>query len=233
MIPLRDNIRSSTTPVVNYVIIGACVAVWIAELTSPTHLAEFAFRPGQLVSPQAWSEQGLINIMVRIFTSMFMHDPGNPLHLGFNMLFLWVFGDNVEDRMGHTRYALFYLLCGVAAALAHSLLSFFSTVPVLGASGAIAGVLGAYFVLFKGATVRTLVPLFIIFTVVDLPAVLFLGLWFIFQLFSGFGTIGGTGGGVAFWAHIGGFVAGMGLVRFFAAGGRRPRQPRVVHIRYH
>ena len=230
MIPLRDNIRSATTPVVNYALIVLCVAVWVAELTTPTHLAAWAFRPDRLLAPETWRQLGAGGALAPIFTSMFMHDPRNLLHLGFNMLFLWVFGDNVEDRLGHARYAVFYLLCGVVAALAQAVLSAFAPVPMVGASGAIAGVLGAYFVLFKGATVRALVPLFFI---VDLPAVLFLGLWFIFQLFSGFGTIGGAHGGVAFGAHIGGFLAGMALVRHFAAGARRPPQPRVIHVRYH
>jgi membrane associated rhomboid family serine protease len=233
MIPLGDSIRSLSRPVVNYCIIAACVAVWVAELLSPEHLAQYTFVPSQLISPEAWREVGLANIVLRMFTSMFMHDPGGPWHLGFNMLFLWVFGDNVEDRMGHGRYAVFYLVCGLVAALAHSLLSFFSDTPILGASGAIAGVLGAYFVMFKGARVRALVPIIFIFTVMELPAVVFLGLWFVFQLFSGFGTIGGTGGGVAFWAHIGGFVAGLLLARRFAVGGPRPGQPRVVRVRFH
>lgn len=230
MIPLRDNIRSFSTPVVNYVIIGSCIAVWLAQVTTPSHLEGYTFNPSHLVSPQAWAQMGLGAIILRIFTSMFMH--GGIVHLGFNMLFLWVFGDNVEDRMGHVRYAVFYLLCGVLAALAHALISLFAPVPVLGASGAIAGVLGAYFVLFKGATVRALVPLFIVFTVMDLPAVVFLGLWFVFQLFSGFGTIGGAGGGVAFWAHIGGFVAGYLLARLFAVHRQRPVQPRVIRVRF-
>lgn len=230
MIPIRDNIRSSTTPVVTVAIIILCVAVFVAQMTSSDHLQPYMFNPSYLVSTQALAEEGLGPVLVTVLTSMFMH--GSIMHLLFNMLFLWVFGDNVEDRMGHVRFLLFYLLCGALAALAHALLSFFSPVPVLGASGAIAGVLGAYFRLFRGASVRALVPLFIIWTMVDLPAVIFLGLWFIFQLLSGLGTIGGAGGGVAFWAHIGGFVAGLGLVHVFAPGRPKRPQPRVVNIRY-
>lgn len=231
MIPLRDNIPSSRTPVVNIMIIATCVVVFLIQLASPTRLQEWAFNPRNVISPQAIAEVGWGYIGLTIFTSMFMH--GGFLHLGFNMLFLWVFGDNVEDRMGHLRYLVFYLLCGAIAAAAHSLVSLFAPVPVLGASGAIAGILGAYFVLFRGATVRALVPIFVIFTVMDLPAVVFLGLWFVFQLLSGMGTFGRAGGGVAFWAHIGGFLAGALLVRFFAVTPRRgiPR-PRVLDIRY-
>ncbi len=232
MIPLGDSIRSLSRPVMSHSIIVVCVVVWLAQVLSPDHLARYAFVPGELISPTAWREVGLANIILRMFTSMFMHDPGGPWHLGFNMLFLWVFGDNVEDRLGHGRFVLFYLACGVAAALAHSLLSFFSNVPILGASGAIAGVLGAYFVLFRGARVRALVPIFFLFTVMEIPAFVFLGLWFIFQLFSGFGTIGGTGGGVAFWAHIGGFVAGYALARSLARPNSRFVRPRVIHMRY-
>jgi len=233
MIPLGDSIRSLTRPWVSYCIIGICIAVWLAELFRPEWVEQYTFIPGQLIDSRAWSEVGLGNIILRMFTSMFMHDPSGPWHLGFNMLFLWVFGDNVEDRMGHGRFLVFYLVCGLVAALAHSLLSFFSDVPILGASGAIAGVLGAYFVLFRGARVKALVPLFIIFTVMEIPAVVFLGLWFIFQLFSGFGTIGGTGGGVAFWAHIGGFVAGYLLALALGRRGSGFTQPRVVGVRYH
>lgn len=231
MIPLRDNIPSSRTPVVNYLIIVTCVVVYLMQIASPTGLKEWAFNPHNLISPHAIAVLGYGYVILTILTSMFMH--GGFLHIAFNMLFLWVFGDNVEDRMGHFRYLVFYLLCGAIAALTHSLVSLFAAVPVLGASGAIAGVLGAYFVLFRGATVRALVPIFIIFTVMDIPAVVFLGLWFIFQLFNGLGTFGGAGGGVAFWAHIGGFLAGALLVRFFAVTPRRglPR-PRILDIRY-
>ena len=231
MIPLRDNIPSSRTPVVNYLIIVTCVVVYMLQMGSPTHLQQWAFNPHNLVSSHAIAEFGWATILCTVFTSMFLH--GGLLHLVFNMLFLWVFGDNVEDRMGHLRYLAFYLLCGVIAAATHSLVSLFAPVPVLGASGAIAGVLGAYFILFRGASVRTLVWFFIIVTVVDIPAVIFLGLWFLFQLFNGLGTFGGAGGGVAFWAHIGGFLAGVYLVRFFAVTPRRgPPRPRILDIRY-
>jgi len=231
MIPLRDNIPSSTTPVVNYLLIASCAAVYLAQLTGADHLRQYAFNPHNLISGQALAQLGWGYILLTIFTSMFMH--GGFMHIAFNMLFLYIFGDNVEDRMGHFRYLAFYFLCGLIAALTHSVVSLFAAVPVLGASGAIAGVLGAYFILFRGASVRALVPIFIVITVMDVPAVIFLGLWFVYQLLSGLGTFGGAGGGVAFWAHIGGFLAGALLVRFFAVVPRRtlPR-PRVLDVHY-
>lgn len=230
MIPLRDSIPSSATPVVNYLIIAACILVFLAQLSSPTHLQELAFNPHHLVSLRAFAELGWQYILLSLFASMFMH--GGVAHIAFNMLFLWIFGDNVEDRLGHLRYAVFYLVCGALATLTHALVSLFASVPVLGASGAIAGVLGAYFMLYRGATVRTLFFLFIIPIFVDIPAVIFLGLWFVFQVLSGLGMIGGAGGGVAFWAHIGGFLSGVWLVRRFAPPGRRLPRPRVLDIGY-
>jgi len=229
MLPLRDNIPSSRPPVVTYFIIAACLLVFLWQVQENDLRTEFALNPAHLIHRDAG--EPLSFVFLTILTSMFMH--GGVLHLAGNMLFLWIFGDNVEDRMGHLRYLVFYLLCGTIAALAHALVSGFASVPVLGASGAIAGVLGAYFVLFRGATVRTLVILVVFITVVDLPAVMFLGLWFVFQFFAGLGSIGGAGGGVAVWAHIGGFIAGLWLVKRFAVLPRRtlPR-PRVLDVRY-
>jgi membrane associated rhomboid family serine protease len=151
-----------------------------------------------------------------LFTSMFMH--GGLLHLGGNMLFLWIFGDNVEDSMGHVRFLVFYLVCGVAAALAQAWIDPTSTIPVVGASGAISGVLGAYILLHPRATVRTLVILGFFVTVIHIPAMIVLGLWFAMQFFSAFATPVGDGG-VAFWAHVGGFIAGVVLVSFFKKRG--------------
>jgi len=230
MIPLRDNIPSSRTPVVNYLIIATCVLVFLWQLSAKGLHAEFALNPSHLIHPGADGQPYSFTLATVLF-SMFMH--GGVLHLLGNMLFLWIFGDNVEDRMGHLRYLVFYLLCGAIAAFSHAVLSFFAPVPVLGASGAIAGVLGAYFVLFRGATVRTLVVLIVFVTIVDLPAVMFLGLWFVFQFFTGLGSLGGGGGGVAVWAHVGGFIAGLLLVKRFAVMHRTtlPR-PRVLDVRY-
>jgi membrane associated rhomboid family serine protease len=157
-----------------------------------------------------------------IFTSMFMH--GGLLHLGGNMLFLWIFGDNVEDSMGHARYLVFYLLSGVAAALAQAWVEPTSTIPMVGASGAISGVLGAYILLHPQATVRTLIILGFFVTMVHVPALIVLGLWFAMQFFAAFATPTGDGG-VAFWAHVGGFVAGLVLVPFFKKRDVALRQP--------
>ncbi len=231
MIPLRDDIRTLRPALVNWSIIIACIAVFVWQLSQPQLGAVHAFVPHDLISPSAWKTQGLVGMVSAMFLSMFMH--AGLIHLGFNMLFLWVFGDNVEDVLGRLRYLVFYLLCGIIALLAHSLMSGFSQVPIVGASGAIAGVLGGYWVLFRGARVRALIPLFIIWTVVDLPAFVFLAVWFIFQLFAGFGSIGSAhGAGVAFWAHIGGFLAGVLLVRYFRPRRPRFRGPHSIRIRF-
>src|SRR5258705_12919980 len=157
---------------------------------------------------------------------MFLH--GGLLHVAGNMLYLWIFGDNVEDRMGHGRFLVFYLLCGVAAALAQTITGPDSVVPMVGASGAIAGVMGAYFVLYPRSRIVTLVTLFIFFQVIEVPAIFFLGIWFVMQFLSGVGSIvssvrGGPAGGVSFAAHVAGFVAGISGVIVF----RRPERQRV------
>ncbi|MBQ0818137.1 MAG: rhomboid family intramembrane serine protease, partial [Methyloceanibacter sp.] len=169
----------------------------------PARLLGAAALDPELTAVPAWST---------VFTSMFMH--GGWLHLGFNMLFLWIFGDNVEDSMGHARYLIFYLVCGVAAALAQAFVSPGSTIPMVGASGAISGVLGAYLLLHPRATVRTVIFLGIFVTMMHLPALIVLGLWFLMQLVSAAFSNSGEAG-VAFWAHVGGFVAGMALVPLF------------------
>lgn len=164
-----------------------------ASITSGGDLADIPFRPQALI------------------TSLFLH--GGWFHVGGNMLYLWIFGDNVEDRLGRFRFLFFYLMCGVAASFAHILANPASTVPTIGASGAIAGVLGAYFLLYPRSRVLTLVPLGFYLQVIQLPAFLFLGFWFLMQFIVGAVSLGasGGGGGVAWWAHVGGFVAGAGL----------------------
>jgi membrane associated rhomboid family serine protease len=157
---------------------------------------------------------------------MFLH--GGIMHVAGNMLYLWIFGDNVEDRMGHGRFLVFYLLCGAAAALAQTVTQPDSLIPMVGASGAIAGVMGAYFVLYPKSRIVTLVALFFFFQVIEVPAILFLGIWFIMQFLSGLGSIltvtsGQASGGIAFWAHVAGFVAGISGVVVF----RRPERQRV------
>ncbi len=222
MLPLKDDIRSTKPPIVNISIIAACIVVYVWELLAlhqgrPDIVYNYAMVPRRLFSLHAYLVEGA-GPALPLITSMFLH--GGFFHIGVNMLFLWVFGDNVEDRMGHLRYLLFYLLCGVLAGLVHAVLYLYSDVPTLGASGAIAGVMGAYVLLFPGARIRGLVPLFIFFFLTDLPAWLFIGFWFVLQLFQGLGSIG-MPTSVAIFAHIGGFLAGMYLVRFFAQPPRR------------
>ncbi len=231
MIPLRDNIRTLKPAIVNWAILAACVLVFLWQLGQPDAGISKAFVPHDLISPQAWREHGLASIIGSLFLSLFMH--GGVLHIAVNMLFLWVFGDNVEDVLGRARYLIFYLLCGIISMAAHCLMSGFSDVPLVGASGAIAGVLGGYWVLFRGARVRALIPLFIIWTVAEVPAAFFLGLWFFLQLLSGVGSLGAAqGAGVAFWAHIGGFIAGVLLVRYFRPGKTGFKGPRVIRVSF-
>ena len=162
--------------------------------------------------------QGLQPQWLTIFTSMFMH--GGLAHIGFNMLYLWIFGNNIEDALGHIKFLFFYLGCGVLAALAHIYSGPNSTIPTVGASGAIAGVLGAYLILFPRNSVRTLIMLGWFWDFVDIPAIFVLGSWFVIQIVSGlFGAAGMQGGGVAYWAHVGGFLAGVVLI--IVMGGRK------------
>lgn len=219
MIPLRDNIPSTRTPYVSYAIIGVNVLIFFMELSSGPRLPEvinlLGFVPKRFLSILGHGSVTLA--VIPMFTSMFMH--AGWLHLIGNMWTLYIFGDNVEDVMGRGLFLVFYLICGVAALIPHVLFAAGSATPLVGASGAIAGVMGAYFSLFPGARVLTLVPIFIIFTVIELPAYVFLGFWFILQFFQGaFSILGvqGGGGGVAWWAHVGGFLAGVGLIRLFA-----------------
>jgi membrane associated rhomboid family serine protease len=215
MIPLRDVIPSRTRPVVTMTLIALNVAAFLYEQSMPPRLLEqFVFTWGLVPAQFA---------VLNVFTSMFLH--GGWMHLLGNMLFLWIFGDNVEDRMGHGRFLVFYLLCGTVAAMLQVAFSPGSRIPMVGASGAIAGVLGAYLVLFPRSRILTLVPIFIFIQIIEVPAIIFLGLWFALQLFSGVGTLGQSAdvGGVAFWAHAGGFAAGMIAVWFF----RQPERQQV------
>jgi len=200
MFPLSDVIPSRTTPFVTVGLIILNALVFLFEVTlSERQLQLFSLTYGVVPAEFTWSS---------VFTSMFLH--GGWLHFLGNMLYLWIFGDNVEDRFGHARYLLFYLFCGAAAALGQTAIQPYSTVPMIGASGAIAGVMGAYFVLFPHS--RVLTAVFIIFFVdlIEIPAIFFLGIWFLMQFFSGVGSLGADAGqgGVAFWAHIAGFFVG-------------------------
>jgi membrane associated rhomboid family serine protease len=235
MLPLRDNIPHSRLPWVNYGIIAACVAVFLRQLGNP-HLTEhLAFRPSFLLAHHG-VQMAPGQVLFSALATMFMH--GGWLHLLGNMWFLWIFGDNVEDRMGSLRYLTFYLICGLAATAAFTGMTFLGVgltsgkalaIPMVGASGAIAGVLAAYLRLFPRARILSVVPFFFIF-VVQIPAVIFILFWFGLQLFSGVATMGAVSG-VAFWAHVGDFVAGLLLTGMFAAVPPKARQPRVLEMR--
>jgi membrane associated rhomboid family serine protease len=220
LIPLRDKNPTHRIPFVNVSIILANVAVFIYELSlGERELERFFLQFGvvpQYVTTALYSfDVGLATILP-LFSSMFLH--GGWLHLGGNMLYLWVFGDNVEDKLGHGRYLLFYVLTGLAASFAHIAIDPLSEIPTVGASGAISGVLGAYLLMFPGARVVTLIPVFMFLQVAELPALVVLGLWFVLQFFNGLASLGyetAGMGGVAWWAHIGGFVAGLILVKPF------------------
>jgi membrane associated rhomboid family serine protease len=215
MIPFQDDNPGNSTPVVTIVLIAINVVVFLYEqlLLSNGQLEPFIYQAA-LIPVEVTRNFGLA-VIGDFFTSMFMH--GDWMHLIGNMLYLWVFGDNIEDTLGHIPYLFFYLVCGLLATFTHIATGPFSDVPTLGASGAISGVLGAYLVLFPHAYVRTLVFLFRFIRVTTLRALWVLGFWFVYQLVLGLFSLGSTGGGVAFWAHIGGFVAGFGLMFAYAS----------------
>ena len=217
MIPLRDVIPSRTTPVVTIALIVVNALVFLYQFSLGPAAEQFVYTWGLVPAFFSWTS---------VLTSMFLH--GGLFHFGGNMLYLWIFGDNVEDRMGHGRFLAFYLLCGAAAALAQTFMDPESPIPMVGASGAIAGVMGAYFVLYPRSRIVTLLPIFVFVQLIEVPAVFFLGLWFVMQFISGLGTMATAGGGelvggVAFWAHVAGFAAGFVTVFLF----RRPERQRV------
>ena len=215
MFPVSDVIPSRTTPVVTIAIIILNAIAFLYELTlGERELEQFVQAFGVVPADFSW---------LTVLSSMFLH--GGWLHFLGNMLYLWIFGDNVEDRFGHLRYLVFYLFCGAIAALGQSITNPYSVVPMIGASGAIAGVMGAYFVLYPHSRVLTAVFIFFYLDLVEIPAIFFLGIWFFMQLFSGVGSIGAdaASGGVAFWAHVGGFVAGAGLGALVRLRGQTPR----------
>lgn len=223
MLPIRDTVPSRRLPLVNWAIIALNVLIFFFEVSLPNaaldHLIwRWGVVPYRLIQDfgQAWPT---------LFTAMFLH--GGFAHILGNMWMLFIFGDNVEDRMGHLRYLLFYLLSGLAAAFLQVFFSLGSRVPIIGASGAIAGVMGAYMILFPWGRVVTLVPLGFFLTTIELPSVLFLGGWFFLQVFSGLDM--SLNGGVAWWAHVGGFLFGVLAVQFFARRRQPPRPVRVVY----
>jgi membrane associated rhomboid family serine protease len=231
MFPLRDNIRSDTFPIVNYTIIGVCTVVFLLQVASSPRDAELIQRygliPSRITAPekpvlvkeyQLYGRRAIevtreaapaaVPPLLTLLTCIFLH--GGWLHFLGNMWFLHIFGDNVEDRLGHFGFLIFYLACGVLASLVHLASNPNSTIPTIGASGAIAGVMGAYFVFYPGATVMTMVTSLFITRFLVLPAWFFLGLWIVFQLVNA--QVESTtmqSGGVAWWAHIGGFFSGV------------------------
>lgn len=251
MIPLRDNIASSRTTIINVLMIVLCGLAFFAQLSDggpdgePGLTAEYGMIPFRISHPgepfevpvgvrrvqtPTGIEERLITApagpsavapWLTMLTCIFLH--GSWMHILGNMWFLWIFGDNVEDRLGHVGYLCFYLGCGIAASLAHYLTDPSSTLPTVGASGAIAGVMGAYFVWYPHSRVHALLPVFGFLQFVEVPAALFLGLWFLMQFLSGLGPMGA--GGVAWWAHIGGFAAGV-LVALLLGRSRQLATPR-------
>lgn len=222
MIPIGDdNSERMRTPVVTYVLIAINFAVFFLELMNGDAFIErWAFVPGRFLADPAGN-------LITVFSAMFMH--GGWAHILGNMLYLWIFGDNVEDRLGALKYILFYLLSGIVATFAQLAIDPGSMIPNLGASGAIAGVLGAYLVMFPRGRVRVLLFRFITTT----SALIVIGLWFALQLFSSVGSVANAaeGGGVAYMAHVGGFIAGV-VLAFLLGGGRAPRLPSGYRSRY-
>ncbi len=221
MIPLQDTIPSRQFPLVNWLIIGLNAIVFFFELSLPEYKLELLLRtfglvPARFTDPQ-WAEwMGYSRSFLPFLTNMFLHSGWG--HFLGNMWTLFIFGDNVEDRMGSGRYLVFYLLSGLAAGITHTYLYPTSTIPAIGASGAISGVMAAYMFLFPHSRIVFFIPIFFLPYFIELPALLYIGVWFIGQFISGVTVLAITeqAGGIAFWAHIGGFVAGAVLYRFFA-----------------
>ena len=248
MIPLRDDIPTHSVPWVNYALIISCIIVFVLEIAAPDGGEAIVYQYGMIpaqITGRPVTERTVpvapftpdrtvtppppaIAPWATLFTSMFLH--GGLMHIVGNLLFLYIFGDNVEDRYGHFGYLLMYVASGIAAGLLHLLSVPASSIPTVGASGAIAGVMGAYFVMFPHARVMTLIPLGILTQIIAVPAPFFLGLWFLMQLFSATGT-SSDGAGVAFWAHVGGFVVGTGATWLLQRTQRlRPVAPRQYRV---
>ena len=230
MIPIKDDAPRYSTPWVNYFLVGLNILVFLFELSLPPRARQqfffqFGMVPGRITALVNGAPHTHLDVaLVPVLTSMFLH--AGWLHLIGNMWFLWIFGDNVEDHLGHFKYLFFYLVSGLAAAGLQTVLTPTSNLPNVGASGAIAGVMGAYFILFPSARVLTLVPFLFVFFL-WLPAWIMLGYWFVIQFLSGAATsittANAPAGGIAFWAHVGGFVAGIALIKLIPTRPRRFR----------
>jgi membrane associated rhomboid family serine protease len=221
MIPLKDMSPRRSVPWMTLLIIAANVAAFFHQISLGPHAAEtfiktYGLMPSKIQMALAGGSRiRMTDALIPLFTCMFLH--GGWLHILGNMWFLWIFGGNVEDRLGPITYLFFYLVCGIASGLAQTVFSWGSSIPSVGASGAISGILGAYIVFFPYAKILTLVPLFVFFFTARIPAMVFIGLWFVVQFLSGVQSLGARGdaftGGVAWWAHIGGFLLGVLLAR--------------------
>lgn len=223
MIPLRDTAPSATFPLTSIILIVLNTLVWFYELSFGEQMETFASNygvvPFQVLHYSQFEGGFWRNAIIPLFSSLFMH--GGWLHLIGNMWFLWIFGDNIEDGLGHWRFLIFYLLCGIGAAMIQVAADPLSKIPIIGASGAISGVLGAYFVNFPHARISTLLIIFVLIRFVELPAFLFLIIWFVFQFVSGASQWGAQHeGGIAYWAHMGGFAVGILLIFIF------PKKPK-------
>lgn len=207
MIPIRDEIKTKRIPFVNYTLIAINIIVFLIMVLNPAKIDSIVM--GNALIPTDVTQGFKMSVLKNFITAMFMH--AGWMHLISNMLYLWIFGDNIEDRLGHVGYLLFYLAAGIFASGLHIFFNPTSNVPSLGASGAIAGVLGAYLIFYPQSKVYTFIPFGYFMRLRPLPAIVVLGLWFVMQIFSGVGSMmaQGRGGGVAYWAHIGGFVFGL------------------------
>jgi membrane associated rhomboid family serine protease len=225
MIPLRDTVRAKNYPVANNILIGVNILIFLVQMTQGDGWNRFIYSyglvPARYSIPQISAYFSLPSQIFSFLSFMFLH--GGFWHLLGNMWSLYIFGDNVEDRLGHGRYLLFYLVCGVASGLSHVLLNLNSNVPTIGASGAIAGVMGAYIILYPRSRILTLIPIFFIPYFLEIPAFFFLGIWFVLQFISAAGS-SGQAGGVAWWAHIGGFLFGILFLKIMLTlpGAARP-----------
>jgi membrane associated rhomboid family serine protease len=228
MLPLRDDVPSRTFPFITVGLIAVNAVVFIGELARSGGLQQaaydYGFIPGYLTAFASGEGVPVGQAFFPLLSSMFLH--GGWLHLIGNMWYLWIFGDNIEDRLGHLRFLLFYILCGLIGNFAHYLFNTGSGLPAIGASGAVAGVLGAYLISYPRARILVLLPLFFFWQFIELPALVVLGFWLVLQFLNGAASLArGAGGGVAWWAHVGGFLGGILIFWIF-----RPR-PRVAFRR--
>ena len=224
MIPLKDDNPTKTFPFVTIILIAINAVVFLYQLSlgdvkGKAFVFTYGAIPYELMNSINLPLTPYIPNTVTVFTSMFLH--GGFFHLAGNMLYLWIFGNNIEDSMGHIKFIVFYLICGIAAVFAHTIVNPGSKLPMIGASGAIAGVLGAYILLFPRARVLTLVPIVFFIRIIEIPALIIIGFWIVIQFLSGAMSASVAGGGIAYFAHIGGFLSGFVLIGLFKKRGVR------------